>query len=455
MAIQRTRTCTHCNKEFTTSQYAAKYCSTKCKTAARSTKKASNRIEKLPVSDAWLWISRECRRAGTVQILQDVDLEKLFAIYNHKYKCYGWDSENKQSKFHICHISPVKGKNTTGLLHHQNLFIGGSLPNQVQGTNSYAGAGLCISNHKLQSRWCVEDHHSDKQILAKVKKYLGQKLYEYAAKHPIKKAARFVVAERIHKLPNNSTPLAELQRMGTQALMKLEADLLDKEAFAIKLTAKRSLVVYCEELERLASYGGDKQEGFLFVAAAVRTVAQVLAQNPYEYGLCSITATRYRWYYEFKPLSVKPDKDVSKLRDFAAFTAFSTLQGAEVDRALITNTLRSYLQVNSLTVQEHAVPDFDDSFSDLLYLQEELAEFSNNVPKVKAAFELVGLLDAVTLGRIDDSARCQGFQNALQDDLGCSEYYEYPEHYFQAEDAEYPPPAFLSVSPQSPTWLPF
>ncbi|WP_278958291.1 hypothetical protein [Aquipseudomonas alcaligenes] len=452
MAIQRKRVCNHCTKEFVTSQYSAKYCSTSCKTKSRNNKTANNRIEKLPVSDSWLWIARECRRAGTVEILQDVDLEQLFEVYNRRYKCYGWDSEKQVSKFHLCHISPVSGDSTIGLLHHENLFIGGSLANQVQGKKSYKGAGKSISRSSLKRKWLINNEESDKAILAKVQKYLGSKLTEYAKKHPIKKAQRFVLAERISKLPENKTPLADLQRMGTQALMKLEADLLNKSVFSIKLIAKRSLVVYLEELERFASYESAKQENFLFVAAAVRVVAQYLDQQQGEHGLSSITAVGYRWYYDFKPLTLKPEKDLGKLRDFISFTAFSTLQGAEVDRSLISNTLRSYLLVETLTVVENGNPAYDTSFSDFEYLQTELDEFLSNVPKVKDALSVVGLLDSSAMLRISEKEKETSFVQAFKTDMQTKDYwqYDYSEHGIQVED-EYNLPLLSAMD----SWLPF
>ncbi|WP_296232105.1 hypothetical protein [uncultured Pseudomonas sp.] len=449
MTIKRNRICEQCNNPFETSQYKAKFCSDTCRKKSRSNKTATNRIEKLPASDAWLWIARECQRAGTVEILQDVDLEKLFEIYNYRFKCYGWDSDKQKSKFHLCHISPVKGDNTIGLLHHQNLFVGGSLPNQVHSAKCYQGAGLSISLSALSKRWLTSKEESHAKTLEKVKKYLGQKLIEYAKKHPIKKAARFTLAERISKLPENTLPLSDLQKMGTQALRELEADLLGKSLYTISLTPKRSFVVYLEELERFASYTTAKTDDYLFVAAAVRTVAQLLAQNRQEHGLSSITATGFRWYYDYNPLSLKVGKELSKLRDFISFTAFNTLQGADVDRNLITNTLRSYLQVETFTVVEHGVPDFSCQF-DLPYLTEELNEFSENVKQLKAAFCLVGLIKDADLYRIADKDKSIAFLNSYSADLKCREYYAYPDDYYQTEQ-----PSIMHRNYAPSSWMPF
>lgn len=432
MTIQRNRTCQHCNKQFKTSQYTAKFCSTECRTKSRSNKTATNRIEKLPVSDEWLFISRECRRAGTVEILQDVDLEKLFSLYRRRFQCYGFDSDKKVSKYHLCHISPVKGKNnTTGLLHHLNLFIGGSLPNQVQGTNQYEGAGLSISNYALKPRWYVKDTDSDKAILAKVQKYLGSKLTDYAKTNPIRKAQRFSIAERVYKHKDNILPLTDLYKMGTSKLLALESDLNNTLLYSIKLTARRSLVVYIEELERFASLTeGQKKGDYLFVSDALRIVCQWLAYQPAQQGFSSVAASDCRGLFSFNPLTIKKGKEAAKLRDFASFTAFSVLQGATVDRALITNTLNSYLQVVSLKVAEGFTGDGLGQFVCIDYIAEEVAEFKDNVERVKFALERVGMLPAAVEASIIVLDR-------ISADLGSAEYFDYPDHYYQDDGYQY------------------
>ncbi len=428
MAIQRKRTCHFCKSEFTTSQHSAKYCSTSCKTKARSNKTAAKRIEKIPYSDNWLWVARECRRAGTVEVLQDVDLEKLFDVYNRRYRCYGWDSDKKQSKFHLCHISAVSGEGSVGLLHHQNLFIGGSLPNQVQGTKSYKNAGLSIRRLALQPRWVIGKDDSDKQVFAKVQKYLGNKLIDYAKANPIRKANRFVIAERIFKHESNRTALVDLRKMSTSALMQLEADLNDTLAYSIKLTAKRSVVVYIEELERFASYGTEKKEDYQFVADACRVVAQWLASQSKQGGLDSVAATDCYNAYAFTPLRIRDGKDAGKLRDFVSFTAFATLQGAPVDRALITNTLRGYLEVISLDVKGSGLTP---AYSEFSYITETVEEFKQNAQKVKDALQVVGLLNGVTVHRMQEASKEYSFSNLWQQDVNSPEFYDYPDDYYQ------------------------
>lgn len=449
--LERHYICSVCSTSYTTTRFSkTHYCTPECRAKSRSNKTALKRIEKIPYSDAWLWIARECKRAGTVEILQGVDLEQLFKVYNYKYKTYGYDSEAKKSKFHICHISPVSGDGSVGLLNHLNLFVGGSLPNQKQGTKEYKGAGLSIRSVQLIPKWRVGKSDSEKEIFIKVQKYLGSKLHDYAKANPIKKANRFIIAERIIKLERNELELDVLQKMSTGELMKLEARLTLKESYSINLTATRSLVVYLEELERFASYNTVKKNDYLFVSAAVRSVAQYMAQTN-ESGLQDIAQRTFRAYSTFSPLK-KKDKDISKLRDFISFTAFETLQGAPVDRQQITNTLRSYLLVESFSIVEHFAPCFDDTFTDHEELQAGLDHFHATVSKVQEALKLVGLADSNTLARIE-----QHQQDALviQDynaDMQCPEYhqYDYSEYNIQTEDA-YPLDTFEAIE----SWLPF
>ncbi|MFP6850780.1 MAG: hypothetical protein VCA57_19025 [Pseudomonas sp.] len=427
--LERTYTCSVCSTSYTTPRYSkTHYCTPSCRSKARNSKTAAKRIEKIPYSDNWLWIARECRRAGTVQILENVDLEKLFEVYNRRYKCYGWDADKKVSKFHLCHIAPVSGANSIGLLHHQNLFIGSSLPNLKHGDKCYKGAGLSISRLSLQPRWAVGKDESDKKVFAKIQKYLGSKLIDYAKAHPIKKANRFVIAERISKLENNTTALVDLRKMGTQALMQLEADLNDTIAYSIKLTAKRSVVVYIEELERFASYQSENSDDYQFVADACRIVAQWLASQKLQSGLCSVAATDCYNAFTFTPLRLRDGKDSGKLRDFVGFTAFATLQGAPVDRELITHTLRSYLEVISLDVKGSGLTA---GYSDFTYITEAVEEFKQNAQKVKDALQVVGLLDGVTTHRMQEASREHSFFDQWQQDVNSSEFYDYPDDYYQ------------------------
>ncbi|MGB4075209.1 hypothetical protein [Pseudomonas sp.] len=425
--IERKRVCKHCSKEFTTSQYAAKYCSTTCRTDSRSSKKVQSRLEKLPRSLFFKWIASECRRAGTIEILKDVDLEALQALHTSKEKTYGYDAEAKKSKYHLCHISPVAGFGTIGLLHHANLFIGGSLQNQKHGNKEYKGKGLCIKTSSLQSKWYVDNTTTSPQLYKKIQQYLGKKLTAFLRTNAVKEASRYPLIRRILKHPDNTATRDTLNTMSSSELRELDSSLSGKEQYSLSLLTKRSLVVYHSELERFASYGPSNKDDYLFVADAVRVVAQMVAQYESEdfhgsTGLEAICAPRHRMFSEFSPLALRENKDLGSLRDFIAFTAFQTLQGASVGRELITGTLRSYLKVVTLSPVEHEKP----AAFDFSWILEEQAQFLANIPLVVASISAVGL-------PLEKVSPLQSFN----EDLACREYWKWDERFIQVEPSDH------------------
>src|SRR5450830_586335 len=103
MAINRVRECKTCNTGFNTSQFNAKYCPPCRPKAQKQNQKdkrqtlAEKRVLKLSLSDEWLWIAKECKRAGTIECLQGVDLVALFSLRKAKFKTYGYNPETKKS----------------------------------------------------------------------------------------------------------------------------------------------------------------------------------------------------------------------------------------------------------------------------------------------------------------------------------------------------------------------
>jgi hypothetical protein len=417
--IKRERTCKHCAAQFTANRHDAKYCSSACKASAarlskskQTQKKIERRKTKLPTSTVWLWIARNCKKAGTVEILQDVDLKELIDLYAYAQKAKGYNSEeDTPAKFHLCHIAPVNDKNSSspkvGLLHHQNLFVGSASKN-AQHQNNYFGGGVSIRRFALKREWFVSDTDTDSKVLDKVVKYLGPKLTDYLKDNAVKKSNRFSVIERIAKHPDNNTSLSSLKKMKLKELMYLDADLHGKEVHKVNKPSKRSLLVYHRELERFASYSPSNKDDLLFVSDAVRLVCQYLAQrntyasNMFGSDFDEIVAAQHRMYSEFSPLALKEGKDVSKLRDFISSVAFETLQGKSVDRPLIQNTLHSYLKLVTLS------PVDDTSIVntwDFSWIQEEHDQYRANIPLVIAAINSLqfSMDDPVVLGVIDDA----------------------------------------------------
>jgi hypothetical protein len=350
-------------------------------------------VLRISQSDEWLRIARECRRAGTVEILQGVDISLLLAVYRAKSKTYSYNCETKKSQFHLCHISPVIGKDSVGLLHHLNLFIAGSLPNQKFSNKSYVGKGLCIPKNELKEKWRVSDKSSIGTILKKVVEYLGPALIEYAKEHPIDTSRRFGLAKWIVKNdPSNTLPLSTLESMSTAELRAMRAKVEQKQVNSITCSAKRSFVVMLEECQRLAEQlpAGDHQSNIAFMVPVLQVVSAWLSHQPGQHGFSSVLTKASGVYWN--PLMLRDGMSASKLRDYISFTAFEALQGAPQDRKAIKSKVSEYLEVTSLT------PHYGSSNSDMQdHSDENLSLFIQQVPVIKNAIIQLGLVDKVML----------------------------------------------------------
>lgn len=375
-------------------------------------------------------MARQCRRAGTVEVLRGVDLLELFSLYRRRFKCYGWDAEKQKSKFHLCHIAPVSGKDSIGLLHHLNLFIGSRFPNQVHGNNHYEGAGLAIKRSELLEKWKIGSETSDETILKKVEKYLGPVLSEYAKSNAIRKSQRFGLAKWIfNNDPNCQYTLNQLQRNGMQELRNMKAAIQEQEVYKLSLTPRRSLAVAIEECERLARQlpDGLHRQDLAFMAAALRCVAAWLWNEPGEYGFADVGAPIYG--NTFNPVRLREDMDASALRDFASFQAFNALQGAEVNRPIVVSTLKKYLQVVALD------PIYREA--DFLYVEDEMAKFREQASLVKDSILKLGLPDPEFLHNyLENAKEAQNLTNFYDSHSWseCSGEFDYPADYYQIED---------------------
>ena len=369
--LERIYACSVCNSEYTTSRYSTKrFCSDKCRKSSSRHKVASKRIEKLPLSEEWLFVASECKRAGTVEVMQGhtvETLEQLFSLRNYRYKCYGFDPERKVSRYHLCHIQPVSGNDSVGLLHPHNIFVGGSLQNQVHGTKSYDGIGLSISRYSLKQKWLVSKEDSDKDVLAKVEKYLGKVLVEYAKKNPIRISQRLSLAKWIHKnVPDCPHTLHELQRKGVQELRRIRATFEEKELYKMDVSTKRSFIVYLDECQRLSEQLPDcrHKADLAFMVPVLRVACAVMSLSG-ESGFGTVLALPFR--VQWSLVKLRADMELNTFRDFLSFHSFQALQGAPVERSKILGTLRKYLCVGSMVpdwshVPEGCYPYFSEEF---------------------------------------------------------------------------------------------
>lgn len=415
MAINRVKQCTTCNTEFTTSQIKAKYC-TPCRPKVRQKVKkdkrqtvAEKRVLRLSQCDEWLWIARECKRAGTVEILQDVDVSALLAVYKARFKTYGYNSQTKKSQYHLCHISPAVGKETVGLLNHRNLFIGTSFHNLKFSNNRYPDRGLCIPKSRLKSKWKVTDTTSDRVILDKVTEYLGQVLIDYAKENPVNKSQRFNQARWVFQNdPDNTLPLNKLERMSMYDLRAIRQRVEQKEAYTIECTTKRSFIVMLEECQRLFEQlpEGQHKSDIRFMIPVLQVAIAFLSRQRDQQGLSSVLVNPYG--ITWSPLELRADMNASTFRDYIGFQAFDTLQGKPVDRKMVRSTLSKYFNVTSLA------PDYSQSDSAIQkHYAEDYTQFVKQVPTIKNAIISLGLVDKYMLADELEKAEVAAYEEAM------------------------------------------
>lgn len=458
MAINRVRICKICKTEFTTSQISAKYCQP-CRPKARKQNQkdkrqtlAEKRVLKLSLSDEWLSVAKECKRSGTVEILQGVDLVALFALRKAKYKTYGYNHETKKSQFHLCHISPAVGEDTVGLLHHLNLFIGNSLPNQVHGNKSYPDRGLCIPKSKLKSKWKVTEKTSDRVVLDKVTEYLGQVLIEYAKENPVNKSQRYHLAKWVFQnYPDNTLPLSKLERMSMYDLRAIRRMVEEKEAYTIECTTKRSFIVMLEECQRLSEQlpTGQHKSDITFMIPVLLVAIAFLSLQPDQHGLSSVLAKPYA--VKWNVLELREGMNVSKFRDFISFQAYQALQGAPVGRKMIKNTLSQYFNITSLS------PDYSDCDSGMQkYYADEYSRFVQQVPTIKNSIITLGLVDKYMLADELEKAEVAAYEEAMFASFQleqCEGPLDYSTIHYEVEDGYIPNPHLVTY--QEPIFCPF
>jgi hypothetical protein len=112
-----------------------------------------------------LRLVRECRRAGTVQILAGHTFESFIETMKLV-------RGRPKGDVRLCHIAPVKGKNVIGLLHCKNLFYGGAYQNNRFGKKYMAG-GKLINHKDLKDKWKVDKEAPANEVLLEIEAFLG------------------------------------------------------------------------------------------------------------------------------------------------------------------------------------------------------------------------------------------------------------------------------------------
>lgn len=339
--------CKYCNAliERGSPQYHKKeYCSQSHQQMAHRKKNLKplqkNRLKNLSVNKEWLYIVRQCKRAGSVQIMSYhtvASLKQLIEIIFNKPK----------NKMDICHVYPVKGKDGVGLLHPLNIVYGDSDHNKKNGNKAFGDAGYYIERSELKHKWQVTEKMKDKTILRLLEKFLGAVLTEYVRKYPVKVSGRIKLIDEIIKLDKNGRytrdNLTEIPSIGLSVIKaELFGATINGFYFAPKKNRSR-ILIYLEELSRVAKEAdGEWAKNCKFMFRILLAGTAALSKAPDQPELLEIYKAHGKKAERYKRKTLRNPSEYSKFKAFLMFQAYDCLHGKEVDKGMLKGTLHKY-----------------------------------------------------------------------------------------------------------------
>ena len=251
-------TCKHCGKQKRVKSSKAVYCGDACKNAARYARAnglEAKREVKGKNSAFMFWMAKECRRAGTLQILEGHTVESLGQLYGvYKFNSRANTRGGHTEKFHLCHLSPVAGEKTIGKLTAANLVVAQASANQSWG-NKDMNVGECISKDALEYKYAVESDAPLAALSARIITYIGRAVFAEFVKISKVKSAEFV--ELQHWFEENEIFVKDIHKQSTKKLKELKAAYLKdnvtsiiKKPYRSPLGGMTAVEVYAHELAR-------------------------------------------------------------------------------------------------------------------------------------------------------------------------------------------------------------
>jgi len=312
-------------------QYKNKiYCSAACKKTAfrrRISKKPNPNKTLLTIARnaEFHYLVRQCRRAGTVQILSGHDVHSFAETMNLL-------RDRPQSDVELCHIAPVKGKNRIGLFHCRNLFYGGCYQNR-KFRNRHISGGMWINHTDLEPQWVINNKMSSTDVLKKIEAFLGKCLEDYLRLNKVKISRKYSLAVQIVELTGQGDPY-DLMIQSRKDLVSLKDQICRRKSFeqcylSLNFKQDSKFLTYIKELGRFISYKGPnafklKQIRFFMVVAymALERVKESETYNKLFYVECEPLINRNFFYVKLASPNLW-----SEFKDFMYETAFFAMHG--------------------------------------------------------------------------------------------------------------------------------
>lgn len=160
------KNCPNCKGKFTPAKATAKYCSDNCRQKAGRKRQAKKQEVGFQTTAFGSWLVGQCRRAGTVQILQGFDIGDLYKVWSKCRKANGFNiaSDDPSPKFELSHIAPVQTVGAIGTLHPKNLVIAPDYYNRSRCNNWDTKSGVWLRPIDLRPSWKVYQAMTAKQV---------------------------------------------------------------------------------------------------------------------------------------------------------------------------------------------------------------------------------------------------------------------------------------------------
>lgn len=259
--------CRHCNKEFY-GRANKHYCSDRCATVARVArhrkKKSESQVRKyVKKADRFLqtgfalYLLKELKRAGTVQILEGHTADTLHELNRLKRQCskYSGYSEGKPTgSYHLSHVWPVRASNgKLGLLHPQNIVIATKEFNLRHGAKqpSRLDVGLYLPTADLLEKHKLREHDTAEQVFKKVEKLLGHEWKSFIATLTIQQTQEQQLRAKLKKLEIPAPAHLSLDEL------RQIADNLQVSYFSANFTATDTVTVALSQLDRFGYASGE------------------------------------------------------------------------------------------------------------------------------------------------------------------------------------------------------
>ncbi|BAQ36956.1 hypothetical protein PA257_0324 [Pseudomonas aeruginosa] len=251
--------------------------------------------------------------------------------------------ERPNANVNLCHIAPVKGKNSIGLFHAQNLFWGGSYQNKKLG-NKQLGKGLSIEKKHLKKKWSVSEDLSTNDILLKIEDYLGDTISDYIRECPIRKSKKAQAARKII-LAKPEENFEKLMTLSYTCLLEQLKPLSNKSSSRKhKQKSESKYIVYIDEITRFISYNNANRANF-------RRLRKILLMGyiALERIECSRTYNKdFKSKYgalskKYKHANLKRHDNWSILKDLIYETSFRALQGEKIDINKSCRAINKYI----------------------------------------------------------------------------------------------------------------